>query len=209
MRMLVTAGPTWEPIDAVRYVGNRSSGKLGLALMAAARERGHDVTALLGPGVVAPPAEASVAVARFESAADLEALLRERFPDHDTLVMAAAVADYRPRHRQAGKVPRRAAARLTIELEPTPDLVAAVAGRRRPGQRIVAFALEESATLEDRARAKLAAKSVDAIVANPLGTMGSDRISAVWLRPGMPVERAGPMAKADFARWLVGRVEAL
>lgn len=175
-RMLITAGPTHEPIDAVRYLANRSSGRLGVCLAEAARDAGWNVTLLLGPTALEPPA--GVRTVRFESTADLAALLAAQFPKCDVLIMAAAVADYRPRRAAAGKLPR-AGGKLVLELEPTPDLVAACAARKRPAQRIIGFALDEPAALAARARAKLHRKGLDAIVANPLETMGAEIVSAV------------------------------
>lgn len=202
-RLLVTAGPTHEPIDAVRYIANRSSGRLGVCLAEAGREAGWDVTLLLGPAALAPPT--GVLVLRFDSTADLAALLHEHFPCCDVLIMAAAVADYRPRPAAVAKLPRTGERRV-IELEPTPDLVAACAARKRPGQRLIGFALEEPAALESRARHKLRAKGLDAIVANPLDTMGAADIHAtVFTAAGevlTPCQGAA-LNKAEFARWLV------
>ncbi|MEW6251572.1 MAG: phosphopantothenoylcysteine decarboxylase [Planctomycetota bacterium] len=209
--MLITAGPTHEPIDAVRYIANRSSGRLGLALAAAARDARWAVTLLLGPVPAEPPG--GVQTLRFQSAADLARLLDEHFPACDVLIMAAAVADYRPAQRLAGKPPRRNEKQM-VELEPTPDLVAACAARRRPSQRIIGFALEEPAALEPRARAKLLRKGLDAIVANPLETMGAADIRPrLYTAAGETLDPAGEMSqpaasdaamsKADFARWLI------
>lgn len=202
-RILITAGPTHEPIDAVRYLANRSSGQLGLHLAEAARDAGLDVTLLLGPVALSPPA--NIPVARFESAADLTRLLDEHFPGCDVLVMAAAVADYRPRRAAATKLPR-GAEKLCLELEPTPDLVAACAARKRPGQRVIGFALEEAAVLDARAQDKLRRKGLDAVAANPLGTMGAGDIRAtIYTADGRVIKppQAQPMPKADFARWLI------
>ncbi len=209
MRILLTAGPTWEPIDAVRYIGNRSSGKLGLAVARAAVEAGHTITLLLGPGVTPPEVNDKLTVHRFESAADMQALLETHFPEHDVLVMAAAVADYRPARRIEGKLARQEGGRLTIELEPTPDIVAALAQRKRPEQKASAFALEEQTTLRQRAAAKMRRKGVDAIVANPLGTMGADDIEPTWLSVDGGAESPGKMSKPAFARWLMGRIERM
>src|SRR5689334_2567210 len=98
-RMLITAGPTHEPIDAVRFIGNRSSGRVGAALAGEAAARGWEVTLLMGPGAVVPQArqDSRLEVVRFRTAADLQGLLRERVAGADVLVMAAAVADYRPK----------------------------------------------------------------------------------------------------------------
>ena len=149
---------------------------------------------------------------RYESSEDLRRLLDEHFPACDVLIMAAAVADYRPR-TTSGKLPRQAGG-LTIELESTPDLVAGCAARKRPGQRIIGFALEEPEQLARRAREKLARKGLDTIVANPLETMGSDCIRAILytatgdvLRPaetaGTVAESGLALSKAEFARWLI------
>jgi phosphopantothenoylcysteine decarboxylase/phosphopantothenate--cysteine ligase len=201
--MLITAGPTHEPIDAVRYIANRSSGRLGICLAEAARDAGWEVTLLLGP--VSLPTPPSVRVERFETSAELAALLDKCFPLCDVLIMAAAVADYRPRAAAARKLPRREGA-LLLELEPTPDLVAACAARKRPGQRIVGFALEESAVLDRRAREKLVRKGLDAIIANPLETMGNRHIRAtLYMADGQVISPpgTGPLDKGDFARWLI------
>lgn len=202
--ILVTAGPTHEPIDAVRYLANRSSGAMGLAIAAAARDAGHDVTLLLGPTPAAAPT--GVTTCRYESTADLQSLLDEHFPRCDVLVMAAAVADYRPRRRAdgqaAGKL-ERSEQGLTLELESTPDLVAACAAGKRPGQRVIGFALETPDQLPARASAKLERKALDVIIANPLTTLGAADIDAtVYRRDDKPLT-PGPMSKPDFARWLV------
>ena len=208
-RLLITAGPTREPIDAVRYISNRSSGRLGLALAAAAAEAGHEVTLLLGPGPRSDDLPEAVKVHRFESAADLEALLGEHLPACDVLVMAAAVADYRPIAVHEGKLPSDKGQGQTLTLEPVPDLVQQCAGRRGPGQRIVAFALEASEQLEARARAKMQQKQVDAIVANPLATMDGQTIDALWLDVRGGRAASGPLSKQAFAPWLLARLESL
>jgi len=204
-RVLITAGPTHEPIDAVRYLANRSSGRMGIAIAEAALGAGLDVTLLLGPVSASPPP--GVNTLRFESAGDLEKLLQQHFPTCDILIMAAAVADYRPAASAAGKLPRTGD-RMTLELEPTPDLVAACARARRPEQRIIAFALEEPAVLARRASEKMHRKGVDAIVANPLDTMGASNVSAIiFTSDGQaympPSDPHRPSSKSEFARWLI------
>ena len=209
-QVLITAGPSHEAIDAVRYIANRSSGAMGVALAAAAAERGWPTTLLLGPvsAEVSSGVPSAVQVRSFQSTADLERLLDAEVPRCDVLIMAAAVADYRPPTSAAGKLARGAGG-LHIDLEPTPDLVAACAARKRPEQRIVAFALEDPADLEARALAKLRAKGVDAIVANPLETMGSPGVRAtVYTANGerlTPPPADGPagLDKPLFARWLM------
>ena len=134
MHLLITAGPTREPIDAVRFLSNRSSGRLGLALARAGLEAGHEVTLLLGP-VEAPAVPEGVVTHRFETTRELEALLGEHVPRCDALIMAAAVADYRPVRAREGKLAREGEGRVTLELEPTPDLIAQAAKTKRPGRR--------------------------------------------------------------------------
>ncbi|MEM6750442.1 MAG: phosphopantothenoylcysteine decarboxylase [Planctomycetota bacterium] len=243
-RLLITAGATREPIDAVRFLSNRSSGALGLALAHAAADAAWEVTLLLGAvdgSAALPPEDADpkgpsgprLSTVRFESTADLQAALAEHFPKADLLVMAAAVSDYRPapgnrpglsaqppahasgaggtsgggaggRGASGGKIERGKS--LTLELEATPDLVAECATAKQAHQKIVAFALEEPAQMLERARAKLERKRVDAVVANPLRTMGAPDIEAALVWPGREPEPAGARSKTDFARWLTSRL---
>src|SRR5581483_10196034 len=168
MRILLTAGPTREPIDAVRYIGNRSSGRMGAALAEAAMRAGHSVTLVLGPVTVAMPEGARRI--DIETAAEMrDAVLRE-FPGHDLLIMAAAVADYRPKAVHAGKLARQGT--LSIECEATEDIVAAAGRIKRPEQRTIGFSLEERGNVE-RATEKLIRKNLDLIVYNPTDTMNS------------------------------------
>lgn len=206
--MLITAGPTHEPIDAVRFIGNRSSGRLGVALADAATEAGWRVTLALGP-VERRPRHESVELVRFTTVADLAALLGAHQPRCDVLVMAAAVADYRPLtdHGRTVKL-RRTGERMVLELEPTPDLLAACAARRRAGQLIVGFALEPQAELLQSARGKLERKGADLIVANPLETMDSPRIDAVVIGLfGFERATRGAVDKAAFGPWLLDVIE--
>ena len=206
--MLITAGPTHEPIDAVRYIANRSSGRMGIALAEAAASLGNSVTLLLGPTPTAPPQHSQIRVRRFLTTADLQGLLAKSWPGHSTLIMAAAVADYRPSHPAdpLGKRSRQQGS-WTLELEATPDLLAEAAAASRPDQVTVGFALGPPDGLLEAARAKLAAKQIDAIVANPLRTMDDDRIQATLiLRDGR--ELSPPeCSKPEFAMWLLQQVE--
>jgi len=205
LRLLITAGPTHEPIDAVRYIGNRSSGRLGVALADRAAELGLGVTLLLGPTHLGPT-HPGVRVERFRTTSDLGGLLAAHQAGCDVLVMAAAVADYRPRVDQAqlaGKLRRQAQAVL-LELEPTEDLLAACSARRTAGQILVGFALEPRERLLASAREKLDRKRIDLIVANPLETMESESIEAVVIgRDGREESAGGAIAKAAFADWLL------
>ena len=160
--VLVSAGGTREPLDSVRYLGNRSSGRMGVALADEARRRGATVTLLAAN--VAVPAPAGVETVQTPTAADLarEALARG---SADIVLMAAAVADYRPAEPLASKRPKDENA-WQVELEPTPDVLRELTATRRNGQVIVGFAADEGDGGLERARAKLAAKSVDVMVFN-------------------------------------------
>lgn len=209
-RVLITAGPTHEPIDAVRYLGNRSSGRLGISLAEEASARGMSVTLLLGP-TSHHPTDSRVRVIRFQTCGELEMLLREHFQVSDVLIMAAAVADYRAKSPPGanigeGKIRRKDQA-LVLELEPTPDLLAGCSSRRRAGQYLVGFALEPRDRMEQSAREKLERKGVDLIVANPLETMDSGEIeAALFWRCGESERSEGAIDKSDFARWLLDRI---
>lgn len=206
-RLLITAGPTHEPIDRVRYIANRSSGRLGVALADRSAHDGWDVTLLLGP-VALRPSDPRVRVVSFVSTADLESLLQIEFARCDVLVMAAAVADYRPVRTSDSKV-RRTEAGLVIELESTPDLLAACSSRRTPGQRIVGFALEPRERLVESARAKVSRKGLDLCVANPLETMDAPTIEATLVGPeGVVDQTDGAIDKGAFAGWLLERIVA-
>jgi len=164
--VLISAGGTREPIDAVRFVGNRSSGRMGVALAAEARRRGARVT-LLGANlsVAAPP---GVELVETPSAADLERQALERGATADVVIMAAAVADYRPAEALAEKRPKDRST-WTVELEPTTDVLAELGRRRVPGQLLVGFAADQGGRGLGRAREKLANKNADLFVFNDVG----------------------------------------
>ena len=203
-RLLITAGPTHEPIDAVRYIGNRSTGRMGLALAQAAIDRGLSATLMLGPTSLPTPTSSLLAVHRFQTAADLQRLLADHWPAHDVLIMAAAVADFRPRAPVGiGKL-RRGSDNLTVDLEPTPDLLAGLGSMMREEQRVIGFALEPATELQASAREKLRRKGLHAIVANPLETMDSERITATLILADGSIRTPGAdLAKNDFAAWLI------
>ena len=162
-RVLVSAGGTREPVDVVRFVGNRSSGRMGVALAAEARRRGAHVT-LLGANL-AVPAPSGVELVETPAAADLEREALARGANADVVIMAAAVADYRPVEALAAKRPKDGAA-WTVELEPTADVLAALGASRPPGQVIVGFAADHGEQGLERARQKLGRKNADLFVYN-------------------------------------------
>lgn len=204
----MTAGPTHEPIDEVRYIANRSSGRMGLALASTSAQRGWPTTLLLGPTPLRPPDHSLLTTHRFQTTADLQALLRQHWPDHDVLIMAAAVADYRPVRSNAdalGKIKRGGP--MTLQLEPTPDLLAELAGTTRSDQTIIGFALEPHDRLVSSAQDKLVRKRLDAIVANPLETMDSPTVTArVFLAGGKALKPSPSLAKEQFAEWLMDQL---
>jgi phosphopantothenoylcysteine decarboxylase / phosphopantothenate---cysteine ligase len=166
LRVLVTAGGTREPIDSVRYVGNRSSGRMGLALAAEAARRGASVT--LVAANVTLPAPAGVRVVDVETAAQLLDAARAEFADAHVLLMAAAVADFRPGQAVDEKISKSGRDGLALALEPTEDVLAALAAARVPGQTLVGFAAEHGDGAVERGRGKLERKGLDAVVVNDI-----------------------------------------
>ena len=168
-RVLVTAGPTHEPIDPVRFIGNRSSGKMGIAIAREAAARGATVTLVLGPATIAPPP--AMEVVRVQTADDMRSAVVDRSVAADVVVMAAAVADFRPKAPNESKMKKEAGV-PDLMLEPTPDILAELGERRRPGQFLVGFAAETD-DVEDAGREKLRSKHLDALVANAVGRAGT------------------------------------
>lgn len=166
LRVLVTAGGTREPIDSVRFVGNRSSGRMGVALAAEAARRGAEVT--LVAANIAVPVTDEVRRVDVGTAAELEAATRSAFEAADVLLMAAAVADFRPAAAEAGKLEKAGREELRIDLDPTTDVLTALAVDRRPEQVVVGFAAEHGEAGPRRAREKLERKRLDAIVLNDI-----------------------------------------
>jgi phosphopantothenoylcysteine decarboxylase/phosphopantothenate--cysteine ligase len=171
LRVLVGAGRTEEALDPVRVLTNRSSGKMGCALAEAARDRGAQVTMVAGPMTVDPPG--GVDLVPVVSAKEMEQAMTRAAREADVVVMAAAVADYRPARARSDKL-RRGKGPIDLALEPTPDILAGLGRARRPGQTLVGFALETSGG-PARARAKLQAKGLDLVVLNaPQDGLGGD-----------------------------------
>jgi phosphopantothenoylcysteine decarboxylase/phosphopantothenate--cysteine ligase len=209
-RVLVSAGGTREPIDAVRFVGNRSSGRMGVALAAEAKRRGAHVTLLAANLQVAPPV--GVDVVETPTAADLEREALGRAAEADVVVMSAAVADYRPAEALAAKRPKDTSA-WTVELEPTTDVLASIGAARRPGQVLVGFAADHGERGLARAREKRTRKHVDLIVFNDVSRtdIGFDATdNAVTLVSGIAPDRhVETRPKAEVAAAILDEVEAL
>jgi phosphopantothenoylcysteine decarboxylase/phosphopantothenate--cysteine ligase len=207
-RVLVTAGPTFEDLDAVRFIGNRSSGRMGFAVAAEAHARGARVTLVAGPTTVEPPAVAEIV--RVRSAAEMRGAVIDRADHVDVIVMAAAVADYTPAGgAAAGKIEKSSA--LTITLARTADVLAELGSRRGEGTRpvLVGFAAQTGDPVP-AARRKLAAKHVDLIVANDVARAGSGfdvATNQVTLVSDDGVEPWPLLSKVDVARRLLDRVE--
>jgi phosphopantothenoylcysteine decarboxylase/phosphopantothenate--cysteine ligase len=202
VKVLVTAGPTREPLDPVRYLTNRSSGKMGYAVAREAERRGAQVTLVSGPTALDPVRGA--ALIPVVSAAQMEAAVRERFPDCDILVMAAAVADY----RLASALPekrKKTSGGWTLVLEPTADILSGLKDLRRPGQFICGFAAETE-EVKANARRKLADKGLDLIAANDVSREGtgfdSDRNALTLLWPDGSEDRVPEASKAQCAQAL-------
>jgi phosphopantothenoylcysteine decarboxylase / phosphopantothenate---cysteine ligase len=205
--LLLTSGPTHEPIDPVRFVGNRSTGKMGAALAAEALRRGATVTVVLGPGASAPPGGEVVPV---QTAEEMRDAVLARFDDADAVVMAAAVADFRPKAVADEKLKKDAGV-PELHLEPTPDILSEL-GERRTDQVLVGFAAETE-DLERAGRRKLESKHLDLVVVNLVGRdgtgFGSDTNEAMILAADgddVPLRR---WTKRELASAVVERVAAL
>jgi len=170
VRVLVSAGGTREPIDSVRFIGNRSSGRMGFALATEAVRRGAEVTVVAANvGLDSPAGLSRLDV---NTAAELEAVCARELEASDVVLMTAAVADFRPARPVEHKLKKDSGAPATLELEPTADILAGLTARRRPGQVIVGFAAEHGAGTLEHGRDKLARKALDAIVVNDISRPG-------------------------------------
>ena len=201
LNVLIGAGRTEEPLDPVRVLTNRSSGRMGFALAEAARDRGASVTLVAGATSIEPPA--GVTCVPVATAAEMEKAMQAHAARADLVLMAAAVADYRPARTSTQKM-KRGAGTLSLELVPNPDILAALAARRRPGQTFVGFALETSRGVAN-ARAKLRAKGLDLVVLNsPHAGIGGETNRVTLVEPGR--SRALPvLPKREVAEHVLGR----
>jgi phosphopantothenoylcysteine decarboxylase/phosphopantothenate--cysteine ligase len=206
-KVLVTAGPTVEAIDPVRFVSNRSSGKMGYAIAQAARDAGADVTLVTGPTALAHPS--GVRTITVESAEDMKDAVLALLPETDAVVMAAAIADYRPRETSLRKIKKReAGSELTIRLTENPDVLKAIVAARRPRTIVVGFKAETGDATAEAGR-MLREKKLDLVVANDITDPGSvfgsdtDRVTFV---SADGAEALPLLAKTEVARRLVAKL---
>ena len=206
--VLVSAGPTREAVDPVRYLSNRSSGKMGYALAEAALRRGARVILVSGPVALEPPQNAEFVPVR--TAEEMRAAILERLPQATVVMMAAAVADYRPANPAAQKI-KRGSGPMTLELAPTPDILAEI-GAQKGGRTLVGFAAE-TRDLAENARGKLVRKDVDLVVANDVSRQGAgfdvDTNIVTLVRRDGTEEELPQMTKVDLASRLLDEVVAL
>lgn len=208
-RVVVTAGPTREAVDPVRYLSNRSSGKMGIALAEAAWRRGADVTLIAGPLSVAEPT--GMRVVHVETTAEMAAAVGDALRSAEVLIMAAAPADFRPASPAPGKI-KKASAPASLVLAPTQDILASTVDQRQPGAVVVGFALETHDAVSG-GRAKLSAKKLDLVVVNDATESGAGfgvDTNRVTLLSADGAEEALPLlSKHDVADVILDRVGAL
>lgn len=206
LRCLLTAGPTREHLDPVRFLSNGSSGKMGYALAAAAAERGWQTDLVSGPVALPPPP--GVRVHSVVSAAEMFAACEPLFPACDLFIAVAAVADYRPKEVSARKQKKKGDM-LTLELVPTIDILRTLGARKAPHQTVVGFAAETH-DVEGYARRKLVEKNLDWIVANDVGQpgigMNADANAVLLLGAAGARVGFGPAAKAEVARFILSTI---
>ena len=205
--VVVTAGPTLEAIDPVRFISNRSSGKMGYALAAAARDAGADVTLITGPTAIVPPA--GVRTFPVESADDMKDAILAHLPRADVVIMAAAVADYRPIERATKKMKKKDLGNeMKLRLVENPDLLSAIVAKRRPGTIVIGFKAETGDATAEAGR-MLRDKKLDLVVANdiadPRSSFGSDDDEVAFVSAD-GVERLPLLKKTEVARRLIEKL---
>jgi phosphopantothenoylcysteine decarboxylase/phosphopantothenate--cysteine ligase len=209
-RILISAGPTQEAIDPVRYITNRSTGKMGFALAEEAALRGAVVELVAGP-VSLQVDRPGITRTDVVSAAEMASACKTLAPDQDIVIMTAAVADHRPRHAAPEKI-KKGQGLPQLELEPTEDILATLSTTRPAGQMVVGFALESEKALE-HGRAKLERKKLDLLVLNSIADEGAgfghDTNKVTLLRPDKDPEELPLMSKAAVARAILDRIEEL
>ncbi len=206
--IMVSAGGTREPIDAVRFVGNRSSGKMGYALAEEAARRGAEVLLITAPAAIEPPT--GVEVVHVETAREMAEEVADRAPQYQAVIMAAAVADFRPAQQSEGKLKKETAS-LQVELERTEDILRGLGDTKRPGQVLVGFSAETDDLIEN-SRKKLEAKHLDLIIANDVS--GKDTGFESDMNEGFMIEASRiqelpRQSKSEMAGRILDRVKEL
>ncbi len=197
-RVLVTAGPTHEYLDDVRFIGNPSTGRMGLELARAAQRRGALVTVVCGPTTLQPPP--GVKFVPVVSAEDMLEAVAERFGECDLFIATAAVSDYRPVERLRGKM-KKGRKQLTLKLVRNPDVLLRMGKRRQPGQKIIGFSLETANSIEN-ARGKLARKNCDLMVVTTPANFGDAREAVRIINEQGFVAEVPPSTKAELAEYV-------
>jgi len=207
-RILITAGPTREKIDAVRFISNYSSGKMGYALAEAALELGADVTLITGPSTINPPANAKVI--HIESTQDLHKAVDKEFTKHDCLIMAAAPADFQPEKTLEYKI-KRNGSKFNLSLKPTVDILKSLSNGRKKGKVVIGFALETEDAIQN-AQKKLKEKNLDAIIVNtPTKNSGfnTDTNRITLISKNKQPERFPLMTKKEISLKLLEEIASL
>jgi len=209
MRILVTAGPTREPLDPVRFLSNRSSGKMGYAVAAVAKERGHEVLLISGPVAIEPP---DVKVIQIMTAEEMLDAVEKNIEWCDALVMAAAVADWRPAMISKSKIKKKSGSDFapTVHLERTPDILKRVSAKK--GARVFVGFAAETENLEEEAKRKLLEKGLDLIVANDVSATDAgfevdDNRVILFPKDGQP-DPLPLMPKPEVAERIIAWIEA-
>ena len=203
MRVLITAGPTREYLDAVRFISNASSGKMGFACASAAGRAGHEVTLITGP--VALPDPPRVRTIRVVSADDMYRAVMKAYPRTEAAIMTAAVGDYRPAERFTGKL-KKSSESLTLRLVRTRDILKEM-GRKKGGRILVGFALEVQDAVH-QALVKYKKKNLDYVVLNTPRTFAADTMDCRVYREGEVVKRFKGATKEAVANWIVAALES-
>ena len=198
LRFLVTAGPTREFLDPIRFISNRSSGKMGYAIAVAARAISSQVTLVSGPTALKPPQ--GVEFLSVTTAQEMAEAVWSRFDRVDICIMAAAVCDFRPRKMATSKIKKGAFGGI-LELEATPDILAEL-GRRKKSQVLIGFAAETD-DMENHAREKLARKKLDFIVANDSSAFDAETSRVIFIGREGKIERLSEMPKVEIAKLIV------
>lgn len=208
LKILITAGPTREFIDPVRFISNPSTGKMGVAVAEAALEKGHDVTLVFGP--VSLPLPGNSNNINVISGLEMKEAVVSNFTECDVLIMTAAVADYRPVKKHSEKI-HKTSDRITIELEKNPDILKEIK-KIKTHQKIIGFAAETEDMVESGAR-KLKEKNLDLIIANKVGTeksgFGSENLEAVAILKNGAKEDLGCIGKKEAAEYIIKYAEKL